>query len=153
MLSCTAPLLRGNSPYVIARLQAQARGMSQAAAATQSSPTTQAPAAPVPQTPSPEATAPALAPNAQFGVPKGRWHVSRTPSNQLPVYELAKRGGNYKLTQIKKVEGDKAAFKETLARDLGLDIKKVILKVPTGHVEVRGSVRKQVNEWLAAQGF
>ncbi|KAK3348776.1 mitochondrial large subunit ribosomal protein-domain-containing protein [Lasiosphaeria hispida] len=150
MLSRTALLLRGQSPFVIARLQAQARGMSQAAAAaaTQSTPTAQATLTPIPQNPSSTA-----APAARTGVPKGRYHVGRTPSNQLPVYELAKRGGNFKLTHIKKVEGDKAAFKEMLARDLGLDIKAVTLKVPTGHVEVRGSVRKQVNEWLAAQGF
>ena len=52
------------------------------------------------------------------------------------MYHLAKRGGNKKLTQIKKVQGDGQALRRDLAQFLGLDVKEVRVKVPTGHVEV-----------------
>jgi large subunit ribosomal protein L49 len=64
------------------------------------------------------------------------FHVSRTPGNNFPVYQLRKRGGNKKLTTIKKIEGDRKAFKEVLATGLGLDPKDVKINPVTGHVVV-----------------
>jgi large subunit ribosomal protein L49 len=52
------------------------------------------------------------------------------------VYHLAKRGGNKKLTSIKKVEGDRARFRAALARDLGVPEKGVVVNNLTGHVIV-----------------
>ncbi|KAK4120533.1 hypothetical protein N657DRAFT_649032 [Parathielavia appendiculata] len=87
------------------------------------------------------------------------YRVSRTPSNNLAVYELAKRGGNKLLTTIKKVEGDRAAFRTELARGLGLaevddkGRKTVVVNTLTGHVIVAGHRKNQVVEWLEKQGF
>ncbi|KAK3938984.1 mitochondrial large subunit ribosomal protein-domain-containing protein [Diplogelasinospora grovesii] len=79
--------------------------------------------------------------------------IGRTPSNSYPVYQVAKRGGNYKLTTIKKVEGDKRAFQRSLAQDLGLELDQVGVKHPTGHIEVVGHRRNQIIEWLQKQGL
>ena len=63
--------------------------------------------------------------------------VSRTSSGNFPVYHLAKRGGNYKLTVIKKIEGNKQALRQSLVEELGLDDALVKVLVPTGHIEVK----------------
>jgi large subunit ribosomal protein L49 len=67
------------------------------------------------------------------------FRISRTPSNNLAVYELAKRGGNLKQTTVKKIEGDRAAFRAELAKGLGVaedDKKTVWVNSLTGHVTV-----------------
>ncbi|KAK4034248.1 mitochondrial large subunit ribosomal protein-domain-containing protein [Parachaetomium inaequale] len=81
------------------------------------------------------------------------YHVRRTPSNQLAVYHLAKRGGNKKLTSIKKVEGDRARFRAALARDLGVAEKGVVVNNLTGHVIIPGHRKEEVTGWLERQGF
>ncbi|KXX73441.1 hypothetical protein MMYC01_210201 [Madurella mycetomatis] len=81
------------------------------------------------------------------------FRVSRTPGNNFAVYQLAKRGGNKKLTTIKKIEGDRKAFKERLAEALGVDLKKIAINSLTGHVVVEGHRRTEISEWLAKQGF
>ena len=79
--------------------------------------------------------------------------VERTPSQKLPVYQLAKRGGNYKLTVVKKVDGDKQALKRDLAQELGLGLEDVRVKTVTGHVELKGHFASRVSQWLQQQGF
>lgn len=55
------------------------------------------------------------------------------------MYQLAKRGGNKKLTLIKKVEGDRARFQAALAQELGVEEKTVVVNNLTGHVLVKVS--------------
>jgi large subunit ribosomal protein L49 len=62
--------------------------------------------------------------------------VARTPSGNLAVYELAKRGGNKKLTLLKKIEGDRAALRAALAEGLKMSEKDVKLNTLTGHLRV-----------------
>lgn len=69
--------------------------------------------------------------------------INRTPSNNLPVYFLTKRGGNKKLTLIRKLEGDRVALAQWLAEDLGLEKKQVRVKSPTNHVELDVSFQSQ----------
>ncbi|KAK5657532.1 hypothetical protein OQA88_3105 [Cercophora sp. LCS_1] len=95
-----------------------------------------------------QTTPPAAKPRA-----KGPYIVSRTPSLQFPVYHLAKSGGNRKLTVLKKVEGDKRTLSRILAKDLGLKEEDVRVKVPTGHIEVKGHHKGRVEAWLEEQGF
>ena len=52
------------------------------------------------------------------------------------MYQLAKRGGNKKITNIKKVEGDRASFRTGLAQLLGIEEKTVLVNNLTGHVVV-----------------
>lgn len=49
------------------------------------------------------------------------YRVSRTPSAQLPIYLLAKRGGNLKQTRVKKIEGNIAKLREDLKVALGIE--------------------------------
>lgn len=49
------------------------------------------------------------------------YRVSRTPSAQLPIYLLAKRGGNLKQTRVKKIEGNIAQLREDLKVALGIE--------------------------------
>lgn len=98
-----------------------------AAAATQPQPPSATP--PAPTTPRPGPPDPRLP-----------YFVSRTPFKKLAVYALNKRGGSLKLTMVKKVEGDKAAFKSALMKELQLEADQVRIKVPTGHIEVSVSL-------------
>ncbi|KAL0465304.1 mitochondrial large subunit ribosomal protein domain-containing protein [Neurospora intermedia] len=79
--------------------------------------------------------------------------VGRAWTQRLPVYHLAKRGGNKKLTQIKKVQGDGQALRRDLAQFLGLEVKEVRVKVPTGHLEVDGHRREEIVKFLDGLGF
>jgi large subunit ribosomal protein L49 len=91
------------------------------------------------------------------------------------VYHLAKRGGNKKLTTVKKVEGDRAKFRAALAAALNLKEKEVVINSVTGHIIVpvsssalfvflrkrrqvtdilgQGHRKAEVQKWLADQGF
>ncbi|KAK4210871.1 mitochondrial large subunit ribosomal protein-domain-containing protein [Rhypophila decipiens] len=79
--------------------------------------------------------------------------ISRTASLNLPIYLESKRGGNKKLTLIRKLEGDRTVLAQWLAEDLGLDRKKVRVKAPTNHVEVEGQYVDEVRQWFEARGF
>lgn len=41
---------------------------------------------------------------------------------------------------VKKIEGDKTAFKSALMKELQLEADQVRIKVPTGHIEVSVSL-------------
>ncbi|KAM7203170.1 Mitochondrial large subunit ribosomal protein (Img2) domain containing protein [Naviculisporaceae sp. PSN 640] len=79
--------------------------------------------------------------------------ISRTASQNLPVYLECKRGGNKKLTLIRKLEGDRTVLAQWLAEDFGLEKKKVRVKAPTNHVELEGEYVEDVKKWLLARGF
>ncbi|KAL2157291.1 hypothetical protein VTH06DRAFT_6229 [Thermothelomyces fergusii] len=85
--------------------------------------------------------------------PAKPFFVGRTASNQLAVYHLAKRGGNKKLTTIKKVEGNRLLFRSALAQELGLPAKRVTINNLTGHISVPGHRKEEVTSWLRKQGF
>ncbi|KAK0738011.1 mitochondrial large subunit ribosomal protein-domain-containing protein [Schizothecium vesticola] len=106
------------------------------------------------QPPPPLATPPAPS-TSRPGPPDPRlpYFVSRTPFKKLAVYALNKRGGSLKLTMVKKIEGDKAAFKSALMKELRLEADQVRIKVPTGHIEVSGNYANEITSWLAKQGF
>ncbi|KAK4444561.1 putative mitochondrial large ribosomal subunit L49 [Podospora aff. communis PSN243] len=101
------------------------------------------------QTPSEPTTATPLAKPAV----RPPYLIERTPSKNLPVYQLAKRGGNYKLTIVKKVEGDKQALRRDIAQALGMDLEDVRVKTVTGHIELKGYLAPKVTEFLEKQGF
>ena len=62
--------------------------------------------------------------------------VSRTPSLFLPVYQDTKRGGNKKLTVLKKIQGDARVLKEDLRMELGLEEGQIRINHVTGHIEI-----------------
>ncbi|KAK3997828.1 mitochondrial large subunit ribosomal protein-domain-containing protein [Cladorrhinum sp. PSN332] len=86
--------------------------------------------------------------------PKPRsFTVGRTPSANFAIYQLAKRGGNKFLTIIKKVEGDRMSFKQSLAKGLGINLTDVTVNNLTGHIVVAGHCKPQVEEWLKKEGL
>ncbi|KAK0705727.1 mitochondrial large subunit ribosomal protein-domain-containing protein [Apiosordaria backusii] len=79
--------------------------------------------------------------------------VGRSGANNFSVYQLAKRGGNLKLTLVKKVEGNRIAFKEELAKGLKLSAKDIKVSSLTGHVEVRGHRKSEIVAFLEEKGL
>lgn len=68
------------------------------------------------------------------------YRVNRTPSKNLPIYLLAKRGGNLKQTRLRKIEGDLAKLKEDLQQALKIEEDKEIqINQLTRHIIIKVS--------------
>lgn len=65
------------------------------------------------------------------------YHVHRTPSQLLPVYHLAKRGGNLRQTRIRKIEGDVELLRDEIRNELGLKEHLVVINRLTGHIIIK----------------
>ena len=61
---------------------------------------------------------PIMAPTVQETTPTEEYFVRRTPTRNLPIYQLAKRGGNLKVTRIRKVEGERGSLVDQLKKHL-----------------------------------
>lgn len=76
------------------------------------------------------------------------YHITRTPSGNLAVYHEAKRGGNKKLTVIKKVAGDSHALRRDLVSELGPELglaeRAVRVNAVTGHVGIDVSLLRSL---------
>jgi large subunit ribosomal protein L49 len=65
------------------------------------------------------------------------YRVTLTPSKNYPIYTLAKRGGNMKLTKLKRIEGDVNALRNDLREAFGVDDKEVTINQLTRHIIVK----------------
>ena len=65
------------------------------------------------------------------------YHVHRTASQKLPIYHLAKRGGNLHQTRIRKIEGDVEKLREELVATLALREETVVINRLTGHIIIK----------------
>lgn len=65
------------------------------------------------------------------------YRITRTPSNNYPIYTLAKRGGNMKLTKLRRIEGDVNVLRKDLQLALGMDEKEVVVNQLTRHIIVK----------------
>ena len=72
-------------------------------------------------------------------VPPLPYHVHRTASQQLPIYKLAKRGGNLHQTRIRKIEGNVDTLRRELVESLGKEEKEVVINRLTGHIIIKVS--------------
>ncbi|OBT68940.1 hypothetical protein VE03_01314 [Pseudogymnoascus sp. 23342-1-I1] len=82
------------------------------------------------------------------------YRVSRTPSAQLPIYLLAKRGGNMKQTRVKKIEGNIAQLREDLKVALGIEEDREIqVNHLTRHIIVKGHRKPEVAKFLIEHKF
>ncbi|KFY24089.1 hypothetical protein V493_05453 [Pseudogymnoascus sp. VKM F-4281 (FW-2241)] len=82
------------------------------------------------------------------------YRVSRTPSAQLPIYLLAKRGGNLKQTRVKKIEGNIAQLREDLKVALGIEEDREIqVNHLTRHIIVKGHRKPEVAKFLEEHKF
>lgn len=81
------------------------------------------------------------------------YHIHRTASQQLPIYHLAKRGGNLHQTRIRKIDGDLMELKKDLRQALGLREEHIAINQLTRHIviKVRCGLRRlgvTLKEWL-----
>jgi hypothetical protein len=65
------------------------------------------------------------------------YHISRTPSQMLPVYHNSKAAGMQKFTMIKKVDGDKKVFIADLVAALSVPRENVKLNPVTGSINIK----------------
>ncbi|KAK5135030.1 hypothetical protein LTR08_005690 [Meristemomyces frigidus] len=81
------------------------------------------------------------------------YFVTRSPSNELPIYTLKKRGGNLKMTRVKKVDGQVEALRTALVEALGLPEKECSVNPITRHVMMKGHLKPQVEKFLRERMF
>ncbi|KAL1841142.1 hypothetical protein VTJ49DRAFT_7367 [Mycothermus thermophilus] len=112
-------------------------------------PSTNSPAPPTPS-PEPKNALPLRHPRKRPALP---YFVSRTPSNELPVYQVKKNSGK-RTTRVKKVEGDWAKFRLALAEALNIEDPKDIKADPLKRIfTVQGTRKDEITKWLLEQGF
>ncbi|CAG8983239.1 hypothetical protein HYALB_00002675 [Hymenoscyphus albidus] len=78
------------------------------------------------------------------------YQVLLSPSNQLPVYQHTKRGGNKLETKIKNIMGDIQQLRADLRKLLAVeDEKEVQIKaVVEGQIIVKGHKRVEINQFF-----
>jgi len=81
------------------------------------------------------------------------YRILRTPSNQLPIYLLAKRGGNLKQTRLRKIEGNISLLRTHLQQALGLEQKDVAVNQLTRHIIIKGWRKGEVERFLKNRHF
>ncbi|KAK8221915.1 54S ribosomal protein img2, mitochondrial [Zalaria obscura] len=111
-------------------------------------PSPQHPSTTIPTSTSPSAPLPEseCAPNLPY-------FVTRTPSNQLPIYLLRKRGGNLKQTRVKKIDGNIESLRDDLQQELGLLSKDCVVNSLTRHVVLKGHFKPQIQKFLTERKF
>lgn len=65
------------------------------------------------------------------------YSVSRTPTRGLPVYQLAKSGGNLKLTRVRKIDGDIEVLRQQLENILSPKPEYVKINPLTNHIMIK----------------
>ncbi|MCJ1343446.1 hypothetical protein MMC31_001639 [Peltigera leucophlebia] len=85
--------------------------------------------------------------------PQLPYHVYRTTSQQLPVYHIAKRGGNLHQTRIRKINGDVMKLREDIQKALELKEGNIAINPTTGHITIKGHLRNDVMKFLEKSGF
>lgn len=96
-------------------------------------------------------SAPALGENDV--APNLPYYVTRTPSNELPIYTLKKRGGNLRQTRVKKITGSIDALRDSLQQLLAVPEKECVINRVTNHVVIKGWHKPRIEEFLAARKF
>ena len=89
--------------------------------------------------------------------------ISRTRSSNIPVYHLAKAGGNKHLTQVRKLTGDLQALQGDIRSALGLEQfvvdqqgrkkENVTINWTTKQIVVRGWRGPEIKKWSELRGF
>ncbi|KAK0926805.1 54S ribosomal protein img2, mitochondrial [Friedmanniomyces endolithicus] len=85
--------------------------------------------------------------------PNLAYFVTRTPSKELPVYQLTKRGGNMKLTRIRKIDGRPETLRDALRVELNLGDKEAVVNAVTRQVVLKGFWKKEVDLFLRRRMF
>lgn len=89
----------------------------------------------------------------QLCAPNLPYFVNRTPNNELPIYTLKKRGGNLKLTKVRKVDGRKEILRDELRVALGLAENEAVINQLTGHIVLKGHHKPRIQKFLRERMF
>ncbi|KAE8445621.1 hypothetical protein EG329_013255 [Mollisiaceae sp. DMI_Dod_QoI] len=81
------------------------------------------------------------------------YRITQTASKNYPIYTMAKRGGNMKLTKLRKIEGDVNALRKDLQVALGMDERDVVINQLTRHIIVKGHKTKEIEAFLTERGL
>ncbi|KAL8797588.1 MAG: hypothetical protein Q9195_000405 [Heterodermia aff. obscurata] len=81
------------------------------------------------------------------------YYIHRTGSQQLPIYKLAKRGGNLRQTRLRKVEGDLARLRTDLQDALNLESEHIKINQLTKHIIIKGWRQADVAKFLIDRQF
>ncbi|KAI0517773.1 mitochondrial large subunit ribosomal protein-domain-containing protein [Xylaria bambusicola] len=81
------------------------------------------------------------------------YFIGRNNFGAIPAYHREKRGGNLKLTILKRAEGDLMALKQDLKAALQLSDDEVSINSKTRHIVVDGHKRLQVLNFVKTMGF
>ncbi|EME40148.1 hypothetical protein DOTSEDRAFT_28054 [Dothistroma septosporum NZE10] len=81
------------------------------------------------------------------------YFVTRSANNELPIYTLRKRGGNLKMTRVKKVDGDRMKLRDALRIALGVGEKDCVINSVTGHIMIKGHHKPVIEKFLRARKF
>ncbi|PVH87929.1 hypothetical protein DL98DRAFT_509455 [Cadophora sp. DSE1049] len=90
----------------------------------------------------------ATTPTSSPAPPSKPYRLIRTPSNKLPIYLLWKRGGNKKLTRVRKIEGDVNVLKTDLQIALGVKEGDVTVNQLARQVIVKGHMKPQIEQFF-----
>lgn len=85
--------------------------------------------------------------------PKLKYHIARTPGNNLPIYQDTRNGNTRKETIIRKIFGDAGALRDDIREALKLDEDKVWVGKTTGFVYIKGHHKNPVYTFLTHKGF
>ncbi|EKG10707.1 Ribosomal protein L49/IMG2 [Macrophomina phaseolina MS6] len=81
------------------------------------------------------------------------YFVQRTPSNLLPVYKETKRGGNLRLTKVRKISGDVKRLHNDLKAYLDLSEAEITINSVTQNIIAKGDHRDQIIKFLESKNF
>ncbi|KAF4556353.1 putative mitochondrial large subunit ribosomal protein (Img2) [Elsinoe fawcettii] len=81
------------------------------------------------------------------------YFVTRTPSNELPIYQFHMAGGNKKLTRIRKIDGNLDALREEVQNTFQLKREECTINQLTRQVIVKGHVKEEIEAFLKARRF
>lgn len=81
------------------------------------------------------------------------YYITRTPSNELPIYNLTKRGGNLRQTRVKKISGSIDELRSDLQQELAVPEKECVINRLTNHVVIKGWHKPRIEAFLTARKF
>ena len=90
--------------------------------------------------------------NKLFSLPSSPmepYYIQRTPTRNLPIYQLTKAGGNLRMTRVRKIGGDTEVFRQQLQEFLQPTPEYVRINPINGHVEMKVLVVKSFSHTRA----
>lgn len=139
MASSYLPFLR---PLALPKASTLQRFLSTAASSSSTSFIPSKTSSPTESTSSTQDSGPESYPSSRPTSPLLSYRVNRTPTANLPIYLLAKRGGNLKQTKLRKIEGDINTLRVHLRDALNLEDKEITINQLTKHIIIRVSYER-----------